>query len=258
MPRTARKLLGNIYIHNMVQGINREYIFESNYQKKKYFNLMKKYSEKYKILIVAYCIMDNHAHILTYSNNINNISLFMKEANTEYATYYNKSNDRVGYVFRNRFNSKPILNRNQLLHCIKYIHMNPVKAGITNKEDNYQFSSYNDYIKKENFINSQILNLLFQSENNYIEKFKKIEYKPMHFEKQKIELANILKEFISQNNINPSGISRDSIIIKKFIEYLTENEYKFTKKELAEVLNISRANLYRKLEEKENTENDNF
>ena len=49
MPRLARNLLGNIFIHNMVQGINKEYIFEEDFQKQKYLQLMKKYSEKYNI-----------------------------------------------------------------------------------------------------------------------------------------------------------------------------------------------------------------
>ena len=174
MPRIARNLLGEFFIHNMVQGINREFIFENDKQKQKYLNLMKKYSQKYELLIISYCIMDNHAHLLTYTNDTKRLSLFMKDINTEYALYYNKLKDRVGYVFRNRFTSKIISDQNQLYTCIKYIHMNPVKAKIVDSEEKYKFSSYNDYINKNNFINSKILNLVFLSEENYIEKSKSI------------------------------------------------------------------------------------
>ena len=95
MPRVSRKLIGSSYVHNMVQGINKEYIFQSEEEKNKYLYLMNKYSKKYQVLIIAYCIMDNHAHILTFSENIQNVSLFMKDTNTEYAIYYNKSKDRI-------------------------------------------------------------------------------------------------------------------------------------------------------------------
>lgn len=252
MPRTARKLLGNIFIHNMMQGINKEYIFQNDYQKNKYINLMRKYAEKHKVLIVAYCIMDNHAHLLTYSEDIKNISLFMKDLNTEYAIYYNKSNDRVGYVFRNRFCSKPICSQEQLLTCIKYIHMNPVKAKISDKEGDYKFSSYNEYLNQNGFINSNILDMVFNSKEEYLEKFYTIKYQIMNLEKEKVNLEEAFKKFIIQRNLKSNQIPKDALLIKQFISYLISNEYEFTKKEIACVLNISRASLYRKLNEGEN------
>ena len=175
MPRKARKIIGSGYMHNMVQGINKEYIFKTKSQKIHYINLIKKYSQKYEISIIAYCIMDNHAHILTYSENIEKISNFMKETNTEYAIYYNKNKKRVGYVFRNRFSSKIIYNQEYLLKCIKYIHMNPVKAGITKNEEDYDYSSYKKYINNE-IKDSNNIKLVFKSKENYIQKFKNIKY----------------------------------------------------------------------------------
>ena len=91
--------------------------------------------------------MDNHAHILTYSENINDLSIFMKKTNTEYAKYYNKTQNRVGFVFRNRFDSKTIYNQEYLLQCIKYIHMNPVKAKITAHPEDYPWSSYRTILR---------------------------------------------------------------------------------------------------------------
>lgn len=247
MPRIARTLLGNIFIHNMVQGINKEFIFETEYQKNKYLTLIRKYSIKYKILIIAYCIMDNHAHILTYSQDINKLSLFMKEMNTEYAQFYNRTQNRVGYVFRNRFASKPICSQDQLLKCIKYIHMNPVKAKLTQKEEDYLFSSYNKYLNLNLKENYKILEIIFNSNTDYLKKFYSIKYESLNFEKEKINLEDCLNEFLSKNNFKSNEISKNNIILKKFITYLISNEYKFTKKELAKILNISRTDLYRKL-----------
>ena len=246
MPRTARKLIGSAYMHNMVQGIKKEYIFKKITQKNKYIELLKKYSQKYNIKIIAYCIMDNHAHILTYSENINNISLFMKGTNTEYATYYNKSNNRVGYVFRNRFNSKIIYNQEYLLKCIKYIHMNPVKAGITKKEEEYKFSSYCYYINKKNE-NSEILNLVFKSKGNFIHEYNNIKYEPLNLEKEKVDLSGILEEFLKKEKIELVQLQNEKIHIKKFLSYLISNEYEFTKKDLAKIIQISRSKLYRML-----------
>lgn len=256
MPRISRNLMGSAFIHNMVQGINKENIFQSENQKNKYLKLIRKYSEKYEILIIAYCIMDNHAHLLTYSDNIQSISLCMKETNTEYAIYYNKIKDRVGYVFRNRFNSKPIYNQEYLLKCIKYIHMNPVKAGIVRKEEDYEFSSYREYLNKGKIINSKLLEIVFNQEKNYLEKLNSIEYTPLNLEKEKIKLEEVLEEFLSNNKITLIQVQKDTILIKKFISYLILKEYEFKKQELAKVLKISRSKLYRKL--KGRTANDNI
>lgn len=125
--------------------------------------------------------------------------------------------------------------------------MNPVKAQITNSEEEYKFSSYNDYIRNQDFINSKIFNIVFQSEHNHIEKFKSIKYEPMNIEKNDININEIFNRFISENNLDSNKISKDSSLIKKFISYLISNEYKFTKVEIARILNMSRAELYRKL-----------
>ena len=247
MPRESRNLIGSAFIHNMVQGINKEYIFQREEEKYKYIELMKKYSEKYQVLIIAYCIMDNHAHILTFSENIQNISLFMKDTNTEYAIYYNKTKNRVGYVFRNRFSSKSIYNQEYLLKCIKYIHMNPVKAGISKKEENYKFSSYKNYINKNGNVNDKLLEIVFNNEKDYLKIMNSINYEPLHLEKEDINLEKVLKKFLVQENIKIEQIQKDNLLIKKFISYLISNEYEFKKKDVAKILNISRAQLYRKL-----------
>ena len=247
MPRESRNLIGSAFIHNMVQGINKEYIFQREEEKYKYIELMKKYSEKYQVAVISYCIMDNHAHILTFSENIQNISLFMKETNTEFAIYYNKTKNRVGYVFRNRFSSKLIYNQKYLLKCIKYIHMNPVKAGISTKEEAYRFSSYKNYISKSGNVNNKLLEIVFNNEKDYLKIMNLINYESLNLEKEDINLEEVLKKFLVQKNIKLEQIQKDSLLIKKFISYLISNEYEFKKKDVAQILNISRAHLYRKI-----------
>ena len=121
--------------------------------------------------------------------------------------------------------------------------MNPVKAGIVKKESDYIYSSYNDYLKKTGFIHERILKFIFDSSNNYIEKFQSIEYKDLKLRQQETDLGSILNDFLLKERIDFQDINKNDT--KKFICYLIANEYKFSKKGIAEILKISRATLYR-------------
>ena len=157
VPRIGRKYIETKYIHIMVQGINKEYIFNEKSDIEKYLYLITKYEEDAKLRIIAYCIMNNHAHFLINTEDIAEISNFMKKVNTTYAIYYNKKYNRCGYLFRNRYRSEEILTSRHLYTCINYIHNNPVKAGMCNKKGDYQYSSYNDYVRKEKFITENLI-----------------------------------------------------------------------------------------------------
>ena len=145
MSRMSRNSLSSNFFHIMVQGINKEYIFEEDLFKKMYLKFLFENSNTYNITIIAYCVMDNHIHILAYVNKIENMSNLMKCVNEKFAFLYNKIKNRVGYLFRNRYKSEPILNEKYLYHCILYIHKNPIKAGITQKLDEYRFASTMQY-----------------------------------------------------------------------------------------------------------------
>ena len=146
MPRIPRKSFEAKYFHIMVQGIDKDFIFSENEYKKEYIRLIYKYKEEFCIELLAFCIMDNHAHLLVYIEDNNNMSNYMQKINTLYAMYYNKKiNNRVGHVFRNRFKSEEISNESHLINCIKYIHNNPVKANMVKIPKEYLYSSYRDY-----------------------------------------------------------------------------------------------------------------
>ena len=245
MPRKERALLNGKLCHCIVQGINKEYIFEDKEDKNKYLSLLKKYYIKYEIDIICYCIMGNHTHLILYSDNINNISEFMRMVNSLYAIYYNKKHNRVGYVFRDRYKSVLILDRRQLLRCIKYIHMNPVRADIVKNESEYKYSSYNDYINNSGFLNQRILDFLFFQSKNYIEKFKEIPY--VNIYDKKMILKEKLEEFLLEENKEITKIKYDKNIILKFMEYLKVKGHNYTIIELADVLYIKRSTLYRKI-----------
>ena len=142
MPRIARKYITVPFFHLMTQGINKEYIFENNKDKEMYEKLILRYKEEFDVDILAYCIMDNHVHILIRIKSTENMSRFMHIVNTQYATYYNKKYNRTGYVFKNRYKSQMIHSIEHLYKCIEYIHNNPIKAGICENKNQYRFSSF--------------------------------------------------------------------------------------------------------------------
>jgi len=142
MPRIPRMYLSTEYFHVITQGINKSYIFDSPTDIKYYIKNMYEIKEKYNIEIIAYCIMNNHAHILMKCAVIRDLSNYMHDLNTRYGCYYNKKYKRVGYVFRDRYKSEGIYTENHLYSCIKYIYYNPVKAGICNNPEEYLYSNY--------------------------------------------------------------------------------------------------------------------
>jgi len=174
MPRMPRNIFETSFFHIIVQGINKEYIFQKDEHIKKYLYLVKKYSAIHNIKIISYCIMNNHAHFLIYTKDIESMSKTMQKSNILYSRYYNENENRVGHLFRNRYISQPIVNRHHLFQCLVYIHRNPVKAGIVNKLDQYHYSSYNDYQNKSGIVDKELLELVFDSSYHYMDIFMQI------------------------------------------------------------------------------------
>lgn len=230
MNRLPRNLYGTGFFHIMVQGINKEYIFNTTENKNKFLDLLLLNKSKYKILLMSYCIMDNHAHLLIYSDNVYEISAYMKTINCQFAKFYNLNNARVGYVFRDRFNSQYINNQLYLLKCLNYIHMNPVKANMVAKPEYYSYSSYNDYLQNKNIVNSDILKKLFENPQNYLNEFlnisnEDIEIMDIDREQKNFEIA--VSKFLNKNKITIDEIKSNNNILKKFCkELVLEKKYK--------------------------------
>ena len=151
MPRVARKNSKSYFYHIVVKGISKEYIFEKEEYMKEYKKIISKKLETSNINILAYCIMNNHAHFLIYSPN--------------------RTNKREGYVFKDRYHSQEILNQKHLYSCLRYIHNNPVKAKIVRTMNEYKYSSYNEFLGKKYIINDKSINILFDKNKNFNEQF---------------------------------------------------------------------------------------
>lgn len=231
MPRVPRKDLNSNYFHVIVQGIEKKYVFEHIKYKQKYKELLMTKAEESKVKLLVYCIMDNHAHMIIYSEKIENLSKYMQKANTSFAVYYNKLNQRVGYIFRSRFRSIPIRSEKQLARTMIYIHLNPVQARICSHPGLYDFSSYNDYIMQKGIATNENARLL-----NINRKDSKIKFEFMHSllvdgeeftEESKEKRCFIrIEEYIKENEIIDIVFQPEKV--KKMIEDLKKEKISFT------------------------------
>ena len=241
MPRIARKDLKSTYFHVMSQGIEKKYIFEKKIYKERYLYLLYNQSEYFDVKIIAYCIMDNHAHILINVQDVNTMSKFMHKVNFMYAQYYNfMDNERKGYVFRDRFVSEAIYDEKYLLNCILYIHNNPVKAKIVQYPYQYKYSSYNKFIEKNNFCESFDRNKIINS--NILEDYIFIDIE------HNIEeiLRNVIIKYEKKYNMNFEEIKKrnNRKILRELIEELKKN-YKIPYKVIADKTKISLSTISR-------------
>jgi len=254
MSRMPRECYNTSFFHVIVQGINKEFIFNKKQYIEKYLCFLNEYKEENKIETIAYCIMNNHAHILVYSEDIKEVSKLMRKVNTTYAIYYNEKHNRCGYVFRNRYKSEEIFTQSHLISCINYIHNNPVKAKICKFKKDYTYSSYNDYIQKTGFINDEIIKKCFENNGlNYQEILKKdyecykfIEYYDDIEEKDKKEA---IENFMNINNIGISELRYNEKYLNKIVEILYL-DYDAMQKEIAEILQVNKIKVNRIIKNK--------
>jgi len=238
MGRLARSINKSGFFHVMSQGLDKSYIFKEEQEKEKYLSLLKRYYKKYHVKLISYCIMNNHVHLLFYTNDILEVSKYMKAVNTVYGKYYNKKYERIGFVYRNRFKSQYINNERYLLYCIKYIHMNPVKAGMVIDESEYKYSSYNDYINKNGFVDDEVIKMVFNN-YDYLHTFRQIEDKEIEvldIDKEKDNFRVAVKDYLNENNISLEEIKSDNFKLILFCEYLKNKKYKQI--QIAELLEI--------------------
>ena len=129
--------------------------------------------------VLAFCLMPNHIHLLLKQLKDNGITRFMSKVGTGYGGYFNRKNNRKGYVFQNRFLAVHVKNEDQLKNVFVYIHTNPAsliepnwkERGIKNPKKaveflkNYKWSSYQDYIGKKNFPSVTDRNFILKTMN---------------------------------------------------------------------------------------------
>lgn len=131
----------------MLRGINKQDIFFDEKDYLRFQSIIKKTKEIFFYQLYSYVLMPNHIH-LEIKDETDKIAQIIHSIATSYANYFNRKYQRVGHVFESRFKSKNVENSYYLLNLVRYIHQNPIKAGIC-KMDEYKWSSYIEYFKSE-------------------------------------------------------------------------------------------------------------
>ncbi len=148
MPRIARKKSDSGIYHVMLRGINKKQIFEDDNDFEKYLQVLKLCQEKSEFKLMAYCLMGNHLHLLMQEGE-ESLEQIFKRIGVRYVYWYNIKYNRTGHLFQDRFKSEPVDDDNYFLTVLRYIHQNPVKAGICEDPLQYKWSSYRDYLSDD-------------------------------------------------------------------------------------------------------------
>ena len=153
MPRRNReKSVTGIY-HIMLRGIYKQDIFEDAEDYQRFILTLRLLVDRHDeqnlplpplCTIYAYCLMSNHVHLLMKEKS-EGIGESIKRIGVAYARYFNKKYSRVGHLFQDRFQSEPVNDIAYFGTLMRYIHQNPVKAGLAKEVRDYPWSSWNEY-----------------------------------------------------------------------------------------------------------------
>ena len=147
MARQHRLQAPNCFYHITSRGDDRKKIFSNETDFRKFLAYLKKAKEKFNFYLYAYCLLDNHYHLLLETGQAN-LSQIMQYLNTAYTIYYNTKHKRHGHLFQGRFKSILIEADSYFVELTRYIHLNPVKAKMTDSAEEYPWSSYKTYLSK--------------------------------------------------------------------------------------------------------------
>ena len=157
MPRQPRESSGTGIYHVMMRGINHQNVFEDKEDYYQFLTTLDVMAQSYEpdgtpggrnYILYTYCLMSNHIHLLIRERE-DKIGMSIKRIASSYVYYYNHKYSRDGHLFRERFKSEPVNDMAYFVTLLRYIHQNPLKAGIVTNVNDYEFSSWQEYCDKD-------------------------------------------------------------------------------------------------------------
>ena len=217
MARPLRIEYPNAWYHIMNRGRHGEDIFADQKDYDGFLAILQECSDMFSVRIAAYCLMSNHYHLLLQTP-FGNLSRVMRHVNGVYTQRYNRHHKIDGQLFRGRYKSVLVEEDTYLLELLRYIHRNPVKAGICQAVGDYCWSSHSGYLstaKKWDWLHKQALLDLFSTN-------------PGAAKKQYLDFVNkedsvAITEFFDQKNL-PSLLGS-----QEFIEWVKAKYYQLKK-----------------------------
>lgn len=145
MSRPLRIEYPGAFYHVTSRGNERKDIFKSNRDREKFLEYLESTSERYGGVIHCYCLMGTHYHLLLETPKAN-LSQIMRHINGAYTTYFNIKRNRAGHLFQGRYKAILVEADSYAVELSRYIHLNPVRAGMVSRPEQYVWSSYRSYI----------------------------------------------------------------------------------------------------------------
>jgi len=169
MPQRNLEFVESHYYHIYNRGVNHQPIF---FHRDNYFYLIqtiKRIFKKYRVTVISYCLMPNHYHLLVRPELSEVLSDCMKDIFISYVQAINKRYERRGPLFEGRFRSILVDEINYILHLCRYIHLNPVKAGLVISPENWIFSNYREWvgIRKGKLVDELFIKSNFSNQSKY-------------------------------------------------------------------------------------------
>jgi len=138
----------------MLRGINQQNIFHDDEDNLKFLETLADCKQVDGFTLYSFCLMSNHVHLLIKVNN-SDLGQTFKRIGVRYVYWYNLKYKRIGHLFQDRYKSEPVETEEYFLSVLRYIHQNPVKAGITSDIAAYRWSSYSEYIGSCRIVDTQ-------------------------------------------------------------------------------------------------------
>ncbi|GGH76020.1 REP element-mobilizing transposase RayT [Pullulanibacillus pueri] len=151
MPRKPRRKSRNGIYHIVLRGVNKQTIFEDDEDKIRFLDTVRRYKKTCKYFLYGYCLMDNHVHLLLKETN-ESVSKVIQRLSASYVYWYNHKYERYGHLFQERFKSENVETARYFLTVLRYIHQNPIKAGLSTNVFDCGWTSINEYMSKADLV----------------------------------------------------------------------------------------------------------
>jgi len=140
MPRRPRFVDPGVPHHVTQRGNNRQDVFFSEQDRIRYVQMLREYSRRHDVRILAWCVMTNHVHLIMVPGTSGSLALALGQAHSQYSLEHNRHHGRIGHLWQNRFFSCP-LEPSHLLSAMRYVELNPVRAKMAAEAWDWRWSS---------------------------------------------------------------------------------------------------------------------
>lgn len=148
MARPLRIEYPNAFYHVTSRGNEQKDVFKSQRDREKFLEYLESATNRYGAVIHAWCLMSNHYHLLL-ETPVGNLSQIMRHINGAYTTYFNIKRKRAGHLFQGRYKAILVEADEYAAELSRYIHLNPVRATMVARPEEYKWSSYKSYIGQD-------------------------------------------------------------------------------------------------------------